>query len=94
MADFRALVLDRHRQLKWKAFDPLEALLMILCGVCIGMFTVAVLCDVVTRTIGVKIVDNVDKTGFVTAAQPVQDQLAQELGPHAVKLLKLVRDVK
>ena len=52
MADFRALVLDRHRQLKWKAFDPLEALLMILCGVCIGMFTVAVLCDVVTRTIG------------------------------------------
>ena len=46
------------------------------------------------KTIGVKIVDNVDKTGFVKAAQPVQDQLAQELGPHAVKLLKLVRDVK
>src|SRR5438874_13792934 len=46
------------------------------------------------KTMGVKIVDNVDKTGFVKAAQPVQDQLAQELGPHAVKLLKLVRDVK
>jgi len=53
VADFRALVLDRHRQLKWKAFDPLEALLMILCGVCIAMFTLAVLCDVVTRTLGV-----------------------------------------
>jgi TRAP-type C4-dicarboxylate transport system permease small subunit len=52
MADFRALVLQRHRQLKWKAFDWLEAVLMILCGVCIFMFTVTVLCDVVTRTIG------------------------------------------
>ena len=52
MADFRALILQRHRQLKWKAFDWLEATLMILCGVCITMFTVAVFCDVVTRTIG------------------------------------------
>src|SRR6266498_4200807 len=46
------------------------------------------------KSIGVKVVDNVDKTGFMKAAQPVQDQLAAELGPHAVKLLKLVRDVK
>src|SRR5438270_7286376 len=46
------------------------------------------------KTIGVKVVDNVDKTGFIKAAQPIQDQLAQELGPHAVKILKLVRDVK
>jgi tripartite ATP-independent transporter DctP family solute receptor len=46
------------------------------------------------RKIGVKVVDNVDKSGFIKAAQPVQDQLAAELGPHAVKLLKLVRDVK
>jgi TRAP-type C4-dicarboxylate transport system permease small subunit len=53
MADMRALVLQRHRQLKWKALDPLEAALMILCGVCIGMFTLTVLCDVVTRTLGV-----------------------------------------
>ncbi len=52
MADFRALILQRHRQLKWKAFDWLEALLMILCGVCISMFTLAVFCDVVTRTLG------------------------------------------
>ena len=28
------------------------------------------------------------------AAQPIQDQLAVELGPHAVKILKLVREVK
>jgi TRAP-type transport system small permease protein len=52
MADYRALILQRHRQLKWKAFDWLEALLMILCGVCIAMFTLASLCDVITRTIG------------------------------------------
>jgi TRAP-type C4-dicarboxylate transport system permease small subunit len=52
MADPRALILDRHRRLKWKSLDWLEALLMILCGVCIGMFTLTVLCDVVTRTIG------------------------------------------
>src|SRR5437764_9683872 len=52
MADYRALILQRHRQLKWKALDWVEALLMILCGVCIFMFTLTVLCDVVTRTIG------------------------------------------
>ena len=46
------------------------------------------------KTIGVKVIENVDKTGFIKAAQPIQDQLAAELGPHAVKLLKLVRDVK
>ena len=52
MADNRALILQRHRHLKWRVLDPLEALLMILCGVCIAMFTLTVLCDVVTRTIG------------------------------------------
>jgi TRAP-type transport system small permease protein len=52
MANYRALILQRHRHLKWKAFDKLEAILMILCGVCIGMFTLAVFCDVVTRTLG------------------------------------------
>ena len=46
------------------------------------------------KSIGVKVVENVDKTGFIKAAQPIQDQLAVELGPHAVKILKLVRDVK
>ena len=53
MADFRALVLQRHRQLKWKVLDPIEATLMILCGVCIFMFTVTVFCDVITRSLGV-----------------------------------------
>src|SRR5664279_1040086 len=52
MADPRALILQRHRHLKWKALDKLEALLMVLCGVCISMFTLAVFCDVITRTLG------------------------------------------
>jgi tripartite ATP-independent transporter DctP family solute receptor len=46
------------------------------------------------KTMGVKVVENVDKTGFMKAAAPVQDELAKELGPHAVKLLQLVRNVK
>src|SRR5436309_9701400 len=48
----RSLVLQRHRHLKWKAFDILEATLMILCGLSIAGFTLSVFCDVVTRTIG------------------------------------------
>ena len=43
--------------------------------------------------IGVKIVKDVDKSGFQKAAEPIQDQLAKELGPHAVKILQLVRGV-
>jgi len=46
------------------------------------------------KKIGVKVVDKVDKSGFQKAAQPIQDQLAKELGPHAVKILGLVRNVK
>ena len=46
------------------------------------------------KGMGVKIVDGVDKSGFMKAAQPIQDQLAKELGPHAVKILQLVREVK
>ena len=46
------------------------------------------------KTMGVKVVEGVDKTGFIKAAAPIQDQLARELGPHAVKILELVRNVK
>ena len=52
MSDFRALILQRHRHLKWKALDPVEAVLMVLCGVCISMFTLSVFLDVITRTLG------------------------------------------
>lgn len=46
------------------------------------------------KSIGVKVVDGVDKSGFMKAAAPIQDELAKELGPHAVKILALVRAVK
>src|SRR5262245_14184739 len=46
------------------------------------------------KGMGVKVVEGVDKSGFMKAAQPIQDQLAKELGPHAVKILQLVREVK
>lgn len=48
----RALVLQRHRHLKWPWLDPLEKFLMILCGLCIAGFTLCVFCDVLTREIG------------------------------------------
>jgi tripartite ATP-independent transporter DctP family solute receptor len=46
------------------------------------------------KKIGVKVVDAVDKTGFQTISKPIQDKLAKDLGPNAVKILELVRNVK
>ncbi|MFO1349133.1 MAG: TRAP transporter substrate-binding protein [Gammaproteobacteria bacterium] len=46
------------------------------------------------KSIGVKIVEDVDKSGFIQAAQPIQDKLAAELGPQAVKILGIVRKLK
>jgi tripartite ATP-independent transporter DctP family solute receptor len=43
---------------------------------------------------GVKFVKDVDKSGFTKAAEPIQDKIAGDLGPHAVELLKLVRAVQ
>src|SRR4051812_24988690 len=43
---------------------------------------------------GVKIVTGVDKSGFESVSKPIQDKLAKELGPNAVKILALVRGVK
>ena len=43
---------------------------------------------------GVKFVKDVDKSGFIKDAEPLQDQLAEKLGPGAVNVLKLVRAVK
>jgi len=52
MSGFDGLVLREQRHLKWRALDPLENALMVLCGVAITGFCVLVMCDVVTRTIG------------------------------------------
>src|SRR5438034_5666981 len=44
--------------------------------------------------IGVKVVKTVDKSGFAQISKPIQDKLASDLGPNAVKVLALVRGVK
>jgi TRAP-type C4-dicarboxylate transport system permease small subunit len=46
-----SIVLQRDRQLKWAAFDRLEVLLMVLCGIAIFGFSLSVVCDIVTRTL-------------------------------------------
>jgi TRAP-type C4-dicarboxylate transport system permease small subunit len=46
------LVLNRQRHLKWAAFDKLELVLMILCGVTLFGFSLSVTFDIITRTIG------------------------------------------
>jgi TRAP-type transport system periplasmic protein len=43
---------------------------------------------------GVKFVKDVDKSGFIKDAEPIQDQLGRQLGPGATKVLQLVRAVK
>src|SRR3954465_3326249 len=45
------------------------------------------------KTMGVKIVDNVDKTGFTKIADPYLDKLPKELGPHADKIKTLIRAI-
>ena len=46
------LVLQRQRHLKWRAFDKLEIILMILCGLLCFGFSLSVTADIVTRTMG------------------------------------------
>ncbi len=46
------------------------------------------------RSIGVKVVTDVDKSGFVAVADPYLDKLARELGPHAEKIKDLIRAIK
>jgi tripartite ATP-independent transporter DctP family solute receptor len=46
------------------------------------------------RSIGVKVVTDVDKSGFIAIADPYLDKLARELGPHAEKIKDLIRAIK
>jgi TRAP-type transport system periplasmic protein len=46
------------------------------------------------KKIGVKIVSGVDKSGFIAAAKPIQDQLAAELGPQATEIVGVIRKLK
>src|SRR3981081_2819036 len=45
------------------------------------------------KAIGVKVVTDVDKSGFTAVADPYLDKLAKELGPHAEKVKTLIRAI-
>ena len=46
------------------------------------------------QKMGVKFVTDVDKSGSRRSPYPIQDTTAKELGPHAVKILELIRSVQ
>src|SRR6516162_74457 len=45
------------------------------------------------KTMGVKVVTDVDKSGFIVVADPLLDKLAHDLGPHAEKIKNLIRGI-
>ena len=45
------------------------------------------------KSIGVKVVTDVDKSGFTAIADPYLDKLAKGLGPHAEKIKNLIRAI-
>src|SRR5579862_8232891 len=52
MAIADKLVLQRQHHLKWRPLDRLELVLMIVCGILCFGFSMSVMFDIVTRTIG------------------------------------------
>jgi TRAP-type C4-dicarboxylate transport system permease small subunit len=46
------LVLQRQHHLKWRSFDWLELILMVICGILCFGFSLSVTADIVTRTLG------------------------------------------
>ena len=45
------------------------------------------------KSLGVKIVEDVDKKSFAAVSDPYLDKLAKELGPHAEKIKNLIRGI-
>jgi TRAP-type transport system periplasmic protein len=46
------------------------------------------------KGMGVKVVTDVDKSGFVAVATPYLEKMAKDLGPHAAKVQQLISAVK
>jgi TRAP-type transport system periplasmic protein len=46
------------------------------------------------KTMGVKVIPDVDKSGFVKLAEPYLEKLSKELGPHAAKVQQLISAIK
>jgi TRAP-type C4-dicarboxylate transport system substrate-binding protein len=45
------------------------------------------------KSIGVKVVNDVDKSGFQKIADPYLDKMSADLGPHAAKIKDLIRGI-
>jgi TRAP-type C4-dicarboxylate transport system substrate-binding protein len=45
------------------------------------------------QKLGIKFVDPVDKSGFISVATPLQDKIAADLGPHATKIVQICRTI-
>jgi len=46
------------------------------------------------KGMGVKVVTDVDKSGFIAVATPYLEKMAKDLGPHAAKIQQLISAVK
>jgi tripartite ATP-independent transporter DctP family solute receptor len=46
------------------------------------------------KGMGVKVVTDVDKSGFITVATPYLEKMSKDLGPHAAKVQQLISAVK
>src|ERR1700737_5276400 len=46
------LLLRPQRHLKWRTLDPLEIILMVICGLALFGFSLSVSLDILTRTLG------------------------------------------
>lgn len=45
------------------------------------------------QKMGVQVITDVDKASFIKIAEPLQEQIAAGLGPHAVKILQICRGI-
>jgi TRAP-type transport system periplasmic protein len=46
------------------------------------------------QKLGVKVVTDVDRDSFIKVAEPLQEQIAKGLGPHAEKILQICRSIQ
>jgi len=46
------------------------------------------------QKLGVKVVTDIDRASFIKIAEPLQDQIAKGLGPHAEKILQIARSIE
>ena len=46
------------------------------------------------KSMGVKVVDGIDKAGFMKVAQPYLEKMSKDLGPHAVQIQQIISAIQ